>query len=182
MRFVRNLIAFIIILVSFSNYSLANTNSSASIDIYAKAPYFQLEGYSAKKDGLGKWEINDFKGSWLVLYFYPKDFTQGCTIEGKGFERISKELKGRNITIAGVSNDSSSDHKEFCIKEDLNFLLLSDKKGEISKAYDSWNEPFSKRNTFLINPEGLIVYKWNDVNPSTHPNDVLKLLNQKLQT
>ena len=179
MIFIRKLILLTLIIFSFSNHAMAIEH--VSVQINSPAPYFNLTGFSSQLNQKNSWNLNDFKNSWLVLYFYPKDFTKGCTIEAKGFADISKKLIKKDVRIVGISNDSSIDHESFCEKEDLDLLLLSDEEGKASKAYDSWNYPLSKRNTFLIDPKGLVRYKWVGVNPSTHPKDVLNYLTKELE-
>ena len=140
------------------------------------APTFKLEGITEDSSSKTQWSNQGLLGRWVVLYFYPKDFTSGCTLEAKGFDRLTNEFKSLNTQILGISADSIEDHKSFCSKEKLSYPLLSDKKGETSKAYGSWKEPFSLRNTFLINPEGKIEKKWLGVRPVSHPMEVLETI------
>ncbi len=147
-----------------------------------KAPSFTLQGYNSINPNKDLWSLTDYNGKWLVLYFYPKDMTSGCTIEAKGFQRLSTEFSTLNASIVGISNDSKSRHINFCNEEGLDFTLLSDKNGQVSRLYDSWNNSFSNRNTYLIDPEGRIVVKWTGVKPTSHPKEVLTKLIEIINT
>jgi thioredoxin-dependent peroxiredoxin len=121
--------------------------------------------------------LHDYRGKWVVLYFYPKDFTSGCTLEAHNFQRDIAQYEKRNAVILGVSVQSADSHKQFCAKEGLNFKLLADTNREVSSTYGSIINlavtKFSARHTFLINPEGVIVKEFLDVNPSGHSEEVL---------
>src|SRR5690606_35903908 len=112
-----------------------------------------------------KHSLSDYRGQWVVLYFYPKDDTPGCTKEACGFRDSLVELQRLNVAILGVSKDSVASHKKFARKYQLNFPLLSDETGEVIERYGAWGtkKMFGKeyqgilRKTFLINPEGEIV-------------------------
>ncbi|MFI5118834.1 MAG: peroxiredoxin [Thermoanaerobaculia bacterium] len=122
--------------------------------------------------------LDQNKGKWIVLYFYPKDFTSGCTVEAHNFQRDLAKYEKANAVILGVSVDTVDSHKGFCAKEGLNFKLLSDTSAATSKAYDSLatynGTTYSARNTFLIDPTGVVRKVYLKVNPSTHSEDVLK--------
>lgn len=124
--------------------------------------------------------LKDFRGQWLVLYFYPKDFTSGCTREAHNFQRDLAQYEKRNAAIVGVSVDSADSHKQFCTKEGLNFKLLADTDKKVSEAYGSLTNlavvKFSARHTFLIDPDGRIVRVYTDVNPAKHSGEVLAAL------
>jgi len=126
------------------------------------------------------WELNDFQGKWLVLYFYPKDFTAGCTIEAKGFSELKNDFSKYNAEIVGISADNQDSHESFCSEKSINYTLLSDPEGIISDKYGSWIPPFSDRNTFLISPEGEISYRWISVLPINHAKEVLNVLKKKI--
>jgi peroxiredoxin Q/BCP len=130
--------------------------------------------------------LHDFRGKWVVLYFYPKDFTSGCTIEAHNFQHDLSLYEQKNAVILGVSLQSSNSHKEFCAKEGLSFKLLSDANHEVSAAYGSVTNlvvtRLAARHTFLINPEGVIVWEFLDVNPSKHSQEVLAALTQLQQS
>jgi len=122
--------------------------------------------------------LDQNKGKWIVLYFYPKDFTSGCTLEAQSFQRDHAKYEKANAVILGVSLDSVDSHKGFCAKEGLNFKLLADTAGEVTKAYGSVamyeGKAYAARNTFLIDPSGVIRKVYVKVNPVTHSADVLK--------
>jgi peroxiredoxin Q/BCP len=138
-----------------------------------KAPEFTM----ASQDGKNV-SLKDFRGKWVALYFYPKDFTGGCTIEAHSFEKNLKKFAAAKAVVLGVSNDTADSHKDFCAKEGLNFKLLSDADAKVSEAYGSMNveRKHSARNTFLIKPDGTIAKVWLTVNPAGHADEVLKAL------
>src|SRR5438045_4560906 len=119
------------------------------------APDFSL----STSDG-SQVSLKDFKGKWVVLYFYPKDMTSGCTIEAHNFQRDLAQYDKTGTVILGVSVDSADSHKEFCSKEGLTFKLLADPGGKVSSQYGSNMDykatTMAARNTFLINPEGKV--------------------------
>ncbi len=143
----------------------------------AKAPGFKLSSDEGRATSL-----NDFRGKWVVLYFYPKDFTSGCTLEARNFQRDLDQYKKRNAAIVGVSVDTAESHKQFCAKEGLNFRLLSDRDAKISTAYNSVMDykgaKLSARNTFLINPKGRVVRVFEKVKPAEHSEQVLAALDE----
>jgi len=122
--------------------------------------------------------LKDFKGKWVVLYFYPKDFTPGCTAEAHNFERDLAKYQNQSAIIVGVSADSAQSHKDFCAKEGLNFKLLADPQLKTIADYGSVMErngfKMAARNTFLINPDGKIARVYLKVNPEVHSEEVLK--------
>jgi peroxiredoxin Q/BCP len=139
------------------------------------APEFSLpsqEGRTVSLDG--------YRGKWVVLYFYPKDMTSGCTIEAHKFQEDLPKYQRDNAVILGVSVDSAASHKAFCTKEGLSFKLLSDEQKTTVAKYGSLGNylgfKIAKRNTFLIDPEGKIVRVWTGVNPSNHSAEVLAAL------
>ena len=121
--------------------------------------------------------LDSFKGKWVVLYFYPKDMTTGCTIEAHNFQRDQEKYTKENAVILGVSVDSADSHKQFCTKENLTFRLLADPDKKVVKAYGSLGNfgagQIAKRNTFLIDPSGKIVKVWTGVKPDVHSQEVL---------
>ena len=141
----------------------------------APAPAFSLVNNEGKQVSL-----NDYKGKWVVLYFYPKDFTSGCTIEARNFQRDLAKYEAANAVILGVSVDTAESHKEFCAKEGLNFKLLSDSEGKVSEQYGSVMEyngaKFSARNTFIIDPQGKVAKVFEKVKVGTHSEEVLAAL------
>ena len=141
----------------------------------AAAPGFNLTTNEGKQVNL-----NDFKGKWVVLYFYPKDFTQGCTIEARNFQRDLAKYEAVNAVILGVSVDNADSHKEFCAKEGLNFKLLADTDAKVSEQYGSVMEyngaKLSARNTFIIDPTGKVVKVFEKVKVAAHSEEVLAAL------
>jgi peroxiredoxin Q/BCP len=139
------------------------------------APTFNLTSNEGKQTSL-----NDYQGKWVVLYFYPKDFTSGCTLEAHNFQRDLTKYEQAHAVILGVSVDSAESHKSFCTKEGLNFRLLSDPDAKVSTAYGSIMDyngaKYSARNTFIIDPTGKIAKVFIKVNPSVHSEEVLSAL------
>lgn len=125
-----------------------------------EAPDFTLED----KDGV-KHSLSDFRGKKVVLYFYPKDNTSGCTLEAKSYEERLKEFAEKNAVVIGISKDSKKSHQSFMEKQNLSFLLLSDENLDVIKMYDVWREKnmYGKktfgveRSTFLIDEEGKLI-------------------------
>lgn len=124
--------------------------------------------------------LNDLRGKWVVLYFYPKDNTPGCTIEAHNFERDLPNYQRDNAMIVGVSVDTTGSHKDFCAKQGLTFKLLSDDQKKVVNEYGSTmgiaGMTLASRNTFLIDPQGKIAKVWVKVDPKTHSQDVLATL------
>jgi peroxiredoxin Q/BCP len=141
------------------------------------APEFTLPTNS----GDGDISLAEFKGQWVVLYFYPKDFTSGCTLEAQRFQRDIKAYRDRNTQIIGISADSVESHEEFCDAEGLAFPLLSDPDGTVSKAYHSWLGAASLRHTYIIDPVGKIQARFLGVRPIIHSQEVLATLDELQQ-
>jgi peroxiredoxin Q/BCP len=145
--------------------------------VNAPAPDFQL-----KSDQGTETSLKDFRGKWVVLYFYPKDFTSGCTLEAQNFQRDLAKYEAKNAAIVGVSVDTAESHKEFCTKEKLAYRLLSDPDAKVSQAYNSVMEykgaTLSARNTFLIDPQGRLVRVFAPVKPAGHSDEVLAALDE----
>lgn len=143
----------------------------------APAPAVTLKNQEAKDV-----KLDDFRGKWVVLYFYPKDFTSGCTIEAQNFQRDLAKYSERNAQIVGVSVDTPDSHAQFCTKESLTFQLLSDPDATVSAAYNSTmdynGKKFSARNTFLIDPKGNLVRIFSPVKPAGHSEEVLAALDE----
>lgn len=140
------------------------------------APAFTLP----TNTGTGKISLADYAGKWVVLYFYPKDFTSGCTLEARRFQQDIAQYQQRQTEIVGVSADSIDSHAEFCDSEGLKFPLLADTDGAISKVYGSWMGVYSMRHSFIIDPQGILRATFTDVNPTAHSREVLTELD-KLQ-
>lgn len=126
--------------------------------------------------------LHDFRGKWVVLYFYPRDGTHGCTIEAHNFQRDLAKYEQHRAVIVGVSVDSASSHQQFCAKQGLTFKLLADTEKVVSRQYGSLTSllgyKISARNTFLVSPEGRIAGVWTGVDPARHSAEVLTALTQ----
>ena len=124
--------------------------------------------------------LKDFRGQWVVLYFYPKDFTSGCTLEAHNFQTDLAKYQAVHAVILGVSVDTADSHKSFCAKEGLAFKLLSDTDTKVSDTYGSLMEyngmKLSARNTFIIDPKGKIAKVFLKVKPGGHSAEVLEAL------
>jgi thioredoxin-dependent peroxiredoxin len=138
------------------------------------APQFSL----TTNTGDGEIALDDYLGQWVVLYFYPQDFTAGCTIEARRFQQDLGAYAARNAQILGVSVDDVDSHAEFCDAEGLKFPLLADIDGKVSKAYGSWLSGVSLRHTYLIDPEGILRATFLGVRPSIHSQEVLASLDE----
>lgn len=142
-----------------------------------KAPDFKLSDQGGTVRTL-----KDYLGKTVLLYFYPKDMTSGCTLEAQGFRDLAKEYKKRGIVVLGVSADSVASHKKFCEKESLNFTLLADIDKKTVEKYGVWKEKsmYGKkymgisRESFLIDGAGKIVKHYEKVKPIEHPEEVLR--------
>jgi peroxiredoxin Q/BCP len=128
--------------------------------------------------------LSEYKGKWVVLYFYPKDFTGGCTLEAHNFQRDLEKFKAANAVVLGVSLDTADSHKSFCTKESLSFKLLADPSHKVVdeygvpvKTFDNPNThekvTIAMRQTFLIDPSGKIVKVWDVKDIPNHSADVL---------
>lgn len=130
--------------------------------------------------------LKDFKGKWIVLYFYPKDNTSGCTKEAVGFTEKKEEFEKLGAIILGVSPDSPKSHRNFREKKGLNIKLLSDQEHKVLESYNVWQlkKMYGReymgvvRSTFLIDPEGKIVHIWPKVKVTGHVEDVLEKLKE----
>ncbi len=146
-----------------------------------EAPDFCLPDYRGEEHCL-----HDFRGKWVVLYFYPKDNTSGCTREAKEFTEMREEFEKLNAVIIGISKDSPKSHEKFIKKHNLNILLLSDENHEVIEKYGAWGKKKNYgreyygtiRSTFLIDPEGNIVKEWKKVRVAGHVEEVLKTLKE----
>lgn len=141
-----------------------------------KAPQFSLQDQTGNIHNL-----EAYRGKWVVVYFYPKDDTPGCTVEACNFRDNMSSLIAENTIVFGISKDSTKSHSKFIAKYNLNFALLSDETLETIKAYGAWGpkKMFGKeydgiiRKTFIINPEGEIVKEYSEVTPENHATEVL---------
>jgi len=141
------------------------------------APDFTLNSQDGKPLSL-----RDFRGKWVVLYFYPKDFTSGCTLEARNFQRDLSQFELKNAVILGVSGQDENSHQNFCAKEGLRFKLLADTNYQVSSAYDSLLNlgvgKLSARHTFLIDPGGVVRKTYLNVNAGRHSAEILADLRQ----
>ena len=155
----------------------ANAADDAVPSVGQSAPAFTLPSQDGSQIAL-----DTFRGKWVVLYFYPKDMTPGCTIEAHNFQRDLSKFEAENAVILGVSVDKTDSHKEFCTKEGLTFRLLADPEHKVVDEYGSLGHfgsfTIANRNTFLIDPHGKIVKVWTKVDPSHHSEEVLAALNE----
>ena len=164
------MIALVLLIVAFAVRALRTGEKAPRPG--APAPDFTLNSQDGKPLSL-----HDLRGKWVVLYFYPKDFTSGCTIEAHNFQRDLAQYEQKNAVILGVSVQDEGTHREFCAKEGLHFKLLADTSYKVSAAYDSLMNlglaKISSRHTFLIDPGGLVRKTYLDVNAQAHSAEVL---------
>lgn len=154
------------------------------LEVGKKAPDFELEGSDGKKH-----KLSDYKGKYVVLYFYPKDNTPGCSIEAQSFRDTYNDYNDIDAVVLGVSRDSLKSHDKFIEKFNLPFVLLSDEKDEVVKEYDVLKEKtmFGKkvmgivRTTFIINPEGEIIKIYSKPKTENHGNLVLEELKELMK-
>ena len=147
-----------------------------SVEVGKKAPDF-----SAQTDGGGKIRLSDFKGKPVILYFYPKDDTSGCTKEACGFRDLKPNFSRAKAVVLGVSRDSVASHDKFKKKHDLNITLVSDEDGKICEKYGTWVEKSLygrkymgiERATFLIDGSGTVRNVWRKVKVAGHVEEVL---------
>ena len=157
----------------------AKKATAQELKVGDKAPAFNLKNTEGKTV-----KLSDFKGRKVVLYFYPKDLTPGCTKEACGFRDDYAQLQKRGAVILGVSTDDQASHQKFTAKHALPFTLLSDPTHEMSEKYQAWVEKNMygrkymgvARITYIINEEGKIAHIFSKVKPETHSQDVLKVL------
>jgi len=147
------------------------------------APNFKIPSSNNKE-----FELKKNKNKFLIIYFYPRDNTPGCTNEAKDFSKLYKEFKKLNCEIFGISKDSVESHKKFISKFKIPFQLLSDEKIVALKKYGAWGEKSMygkkfigiKRTTFLINPKSKIIKIWNNVKVKDHAKEVLNCLKEAI--
>ncbi|MFT4304015.1 MAG: thioredoxin-dependent thiol peroxidase [Candidatus Woesearchaeota archaeon] len=144
-----------------------------------KAPLFSLSCPDAIPT-----KLSSFQGEYVVLYFYPKDNTPGCTIEAQDFTKLKSKFSKNDTIIIGISTDSCDCHSKFIKNKKLDILLLSDDKKEVHKKYNVWGKKQfmgksymgTLRTTFLIDPDGYVIKVWENVNPKGHAQEVLNYL------
>ncbi len=162
--------------IATSVVALALAFSASAAEVPAEgspAPDFTLKSQEGKTVSL-----KDFRGQWVVLYFYPKDMTQGCTIEAHNFQRDQAQYDAKKAAIVGISADTVDSHVQFCTKENLTFKLLADPDKTVISSYGSLagNGAVAARNTFLIDPKGVIRKVYVGVKPNPHSEEVLAAL------
>jgi peroxiredoxin Q/BCP len=166
-------VAFLVV-VSMASRSRGGDNAPA---VGSAAPDFTLNSQEGKPVSL-----HDFKGKWVVLYFYPKDMTTGCTIEAHNFQRDLAKYEAKDAVILGVSVQDEKSHLQFCTKESLTFKLLADTDKKVSQEYDSIMNlgvaKLSARHTYLIGPDGKVRKVWTDVDVKKHSDDVLAAIDE----
>jgi peroxiredoxin Q/BCP len=171
MIFVASAFALLVLIVAGFAYNIAHAGDKAPA-VGTTAPDFTLSSQENKQVSL-----HDFKGKWIVLYFYPKDFTSGCTVEAHNFQRDQAQYEAKNAVIIGVSMQDADSHQKFCTKEGLSFKLLADTDSKVSSTYDSVMNmgvtKLSARHTFLIDPSGTVQKVYLDVKPDAHSTEVL---------
>ena len=172
----RQLLSFLIavILAFFALIPDANALGGPQPPLNQPAPDFTLP----TNTGEGNISLSDYRGKWVVLYFYPKDFTPGCTLEARRFQQDLPKYMAKNTQILGVSADDVDSHAEFCDSEGLKFPLLADTTGDVSKAYGSWMGYVSLRHTYLIDTQGILKEIYLGVNPAIHSAEVLARLEE----
>ena len=158
--------------ISLIVFFLFTSSSLAALKVGDRAPNFNLRDQNNLTH-----DLNDYKGNWVVLYFYPKDGTPGCTTQACDFRDAVKRIIASKSVVFGVSLDSVESHKLFSEKNKLPFSLLSDGTGEVAKLYDSLRNflvyKTAKRNTFIIDPKGLVAKIYLSVNPKNHSEMIL---------
>jgi peroxiredoxin Q/BCP len=166
----KNLVIYLVLFVlAFAGMGLQADGTPAE---GSPAPGFHLQ------DQNGDWhDLQDYQGSWLAIYFYPKDDTPGCTTEACNFRDNIYAFKAIGASVVGISVDDVGSHKEFSEKYKLPFVILADEDGETAKAYGVLRDwklvQIASRQSFLVNPEGVIVKHYEDVDPDTHTQQVL---------
>jgi thioredoxin-dependent peroxiredoxin len=148
-----------------------------TVQVGATAPNFTLPSQEDKPVSLA-----DYKGKWVVLYFYPKDQTTGCTIEAHGFQRDMAKYDALNAVVLGVSLDTVEGHKTWCSKDTFSFKLLADPDHKVVDEYGvplmtHGDAKYASRDTFLISPQGKVIKVWEKVDPSVHSAEVLAEIN-----
>ena len=178
-NFLNILFATFFVFLGWLNFTpAANAMGGTLPSVNQPAPKFTLP----TNTGDGEISLSDYRGKWVVLYFYPKDFTSGCTIEARRFQEDLPKYLEANTEIIGVSADDIDSHAEFCDSEGLKFPLLADTTGAVSKAYGSWMNFFSMRHSFIIDPNGILRETFVKVNPIVHSQDVMARLKDLQET
>lgn len=165
--------AAVLLLAATGTFSMRAYAAADTVESGTKAPDFTLPSQEDKPVSLSQ-----YKGKWVVLYFYPKDQTAGCTIEAHNFQRDMSKYDADNAVVLGVSLDTVANHKAWCAKDTFSFKLLADPDHKVA---DEYGVPvmgmgpikYAKRETFLISPAGKVVKVWPDVKVDHHSEEVL---------
>ena len=166
----RNFFAMMILMTLIASGS--SLQAGQTPEVGKQAPGFKLQ------DQNGQWhDLQDYRGTWLAIYFYPKDDTPGCTTEACNFRDNIYAFKAIGASVVGISVDDVESHKEFSSKYKLPFTILADEDGETAQAYGVLRDwkliQIASRQSFLVNPDGVIVKHYEDVDPDTHTQEVL---------
>jgi len=168
----RKLFGFLILIAAIAFIAPRMLRAASVPTVGTTAPDFTLNSQEGKPVTLSQ-----YRGKWVVLYFYPKDMTTGCTIEAHNFQRDQSQYDAKNAVVLGVSVQDTKSHQEFCTKEGLTFKLLADPDDKVTDEYGSLKNygvaKFAARHTFLIDPQGKIVKEYMDVDPNKHSEEVL---------
>jgi peroxiredoxin Q/BCP len=171
----RSLLFLLSLIVAFAMLPFTTASAKDVPSVGSEAPAFKLTSNEGSQVSL-----KNFKGKWVVLYFYPKDFTSGCTLEAHNFQRDLAKYEAIGAVIVGVSVDTADSHKSFCTKEGLSFKLLADTDAAVSTEYGSVMDyngaKLSQRNTFIVDPKGKIAKVFVGVKPGGHSDEVLAAL------
>jgi peroxiredoxin Q/BCP len=168
----RKIIAVVVFFAAIAFIAPRMLRAAAVPAVGTAAPDFTLNSQEGKPVSLSQ-----YRGKWVVLYFYPKDMTTGCTIEAHNFQRDQAQYDAKNAVVIGVSVQDTQSHQQFCTKEGLTFKLLADPDDKVTDEYGSLKNygvaKFAARHTFLIDPQGKIVKEYMDVDPNKHSEEVL---------
>ncbi len=168
-----------VIIVTIISMELFGTSSASELEVGMQAPQFELFDQTETTHSL-----NNYLGKWIVLYFYPKDDTPGCTKEACAFRDDIASLNNLDVQVFGVSVDTTKSHAEFASKYSLQFPLLADLGGQVASNYGSLTKigpiKLAKRHTFIIDPEGKLAKIYRSVKPATHSDEVIAEI-KKLQ-
>lgn len=158
-----------------------NSPATNYVEVGSPAPAFALKDQSGKAH-----RLKDLRGQWVVLYFYPKDDTSGCTAEACRFRDALTQIKKRGAVVLGASPDDETSHKKFADKFSLPFPLLADPEKTLCNAYGVWQQKSMygrkymgvARTTYLIDPQGKVAHRWEKVKPARHDEEVLAKLDE----
>jgi len=168
-RLTIRLVTLITLLISIAMFNILSANTLEAEQV---APDFQLDDQNGETHSLEK-----YRGQWVILYFYPKDDTPGCTKEACAFRDDYKTISAQNTQVLGVSVDSTESHAEFAEKYNLPFPLLADKQGHVAKSYQALTSlgfiKFAKRHSFIIDPSGTIKMIYRKVDVTSHSDQIL---------